>query len=65
MTQYRLTLPHSISILALRRSICGNWQLIIVVSYDHVSISEHESRLLQIPQRAQVSAMAIGRPLTP
>lgn len=38
----------------------GGWQLANVLSYDHVSISEHESRLLQILQRAQVPAMAIG-----
>lgn len=36
------------------------WQLANVLSYDHSSPSEQESRLLQILQRAHVPAMAIG-----
>ncbi len=38
----------------------NGWQLANVLSYDHTSISEQESRLLDILQRAQVPAMAIG-----
>ena len=38
----------------------AGWQLANVLSYDHTSIPEQESRLLDILQRAHVPAMAIG-----